>query len=190
MILLIDNYDSFTWNLAQVVGALGGDPWVVRNDELDVEALVARDPAGVIVSPGPGVPEQAGVTLDLLRRLDPRIPVLGVCLGHQAIGVAWGGRWTQAPAIMHGKVSSIRHDGQGVYQGIDSPLLATRYHSLVLDRAALPPVLAVTAETEDGVVMGVRHRDRPVEGVQFHPESHLSPTGPRLIANFLRRCAA
>lgn len=189
MILLIDNYDSFTWNLAQVVGALGGDPWVVRNDELDVEALVARDPAGVIVSPGPGVPEQAGVTLDLLRRLDPRIPVLGVCLGHQAIGAAFGGRVVRAPRLMHGKTSPVEHDGKGVFAGLPSPMTCTRYHSLIVSEEGLPEELEVTARADDGpgrrTIMGLRHRDYPIEGVQFHPESVLTAEGKSLIRNFL-----
>ncbi len=184
-VLLIDNYDSFTYNLVQELGELGAEPVVFRNDAIDIAGIRAEAPDGVIISPGPGRPESAGISLAVVTELGGEIPVLGVCLGHQCIGQAYGGRVVQAPELMHGKTSSIFHTGTGVFTDLPNPFEATRYHSLVLDRASLPDVLEVTAETADGVVMGVRHRRLAVEGVQFHPESILTPTGPRLLTNFL-----
>jgi anthranilate synthase component II len=184
-ILLIDNYDSFTYNLVQELGELGADPVVYRNDAIDLAGVRAENPAGVIISPGPGRPESAGISLALVLALAGEIPILGVCLGHQCIGQAYGGQVVAAPVLMHGKTSTICHDGRGVFTDLPNPFEATRYHSLILDRESLPDVLEVTAETSDGVVMGVRHRDNGVEGVQFHPESILTPEGPRLLGNFL-----
>jgi anthranilate synthase component 2 len=184
-ILLIDNYDSFTYNLVQELGELGADPVVYRNDAIDIAGIRAEAPDGVIISPGPGRPENSGISLEVVSELGGGIPVLGVCLGHQCIGQAFGGRVVAAPELMHGKTSAISHTGTGVFSGLPNPFEATRYHSLVLDRASLPDVLDVTAETADGVVMGVRHRHLPLEGVQFHPESILTTDGPRLLANFL-----
>jgi len=184
-VLLIDNYDSFTYNLVQELGELGADPVVFRNDAIDVAGIRAEAPDAVIISPGPGRPEDGGVSLAVVAELGGEIPLLGVCLGHQCIGQAFGGRVVAAPQLMHGKTSAIFHTGTGVFTDQPNPFEATRYHSLVLERASLPDVLEVTAETADGVVMGVRHRDLAIEGVQFHPESILTPTGPRLLAIFL-----
>ncbi|HXQ60891.1 MAG TPA: aminodeoxychorismate/anthranilate synthase component II [Acidimicrobiales bacterium] len=184
-VLLIDNYDSFTYNLVQELGELGAEPVVFRNDAIDIAGIRAQAPDAVIISPGPGRPETGGISLAVVTELGGEIPVLGVCLGHQCIGQAYGGRVVQAPELMHGKTSSIFHTGTGVFTDLPNPFEATRYHSLVLDRASLPHVLEVTAETADGVVMGVRHRQLAVEGVQFHPESILTKTGPRLLSNFL-----
>jgi len=184
-VLLIDNYDSFTYNLVQALGELGAEPVVFRNDAIDIAGIRAEAPNAVIISPGPGRPETGGISLAVVTELGGEIPVLGVCLGHQCIGQAYGGRVVQAPELMHGKTSSVFHTGTGVFTDLPKPFDATRYHSLVLDRASLPDVLEVTAETADGVVMGVRHRHLAVEGVQFHPESILTPTGPRLLTNFL-----
>jgi len=189
-VLLVDNYDSFTYNLYQYLGELGAEVRVVRNDELSAEAAIALAPARIVISPGPGTPDQAGITLDLIRRAAGRIPVLGVCLGHQALGQAFGGDVRRAPKLMHGKTSQIHHDGRGVFAGLPVPFTATRYHSLVVDRASVPECLEVTAWTDDGVVMGLRHREHPLEGVQFHPESILTPDGPRLLGHFLEFAAA
>ena len=189
-LLMIDNYDSFTYNLVQYVGELGAEFDVFRNDEESAEALVARRPAGLVISPGPGHPDDAGVSVDAVRAFAAaRIPVLGVCLGHQAIATAFGGRIVRARTLMHGKTSQIEHDGTGVFRGLPSRFEATRYHSLVIEGDACPPALAVTARTSDGEIMGVRHRELPVEGVQFHPESILTSEGKRLLANFLEDCA-
>lgn len=190
MLLMIDNYDSFTWNLVQYFGELGQEVKVVRNDALDVAGIRALAPAAIVISPGPGTPDDAGVSLDLLRELGGGIPVLGVCLGHQAIGQVFGGRVGRARAIMHGKTSPIHHDGRGVFAGLPSPFEATRYHSLVVERESLPECLEVSAWTEhaDGSVdeiMGLRHRAWPIEGVQFHPESILTRHGHDLLRNFL-----
>jgi anthranilate synthase/aminodeoxychorismate synthase-like glutamine amidotransferase len=188
---MIDNYDSFTYNLVQYLGELGADVDVVRNDVESVEALLARRPEGLVVSPGPGTPEDAGVSVEAVHRFgEARIPVLGVCLGHQAIGVAFGGRIVRARSIMHGKLSEIEHDGRGVFAGLPCPFTATRYHSLVIEEASCPAELEVTARTEDGEIMGVRHVDKPIEGVQFHPESIMTEAGKRLLGNFLERCTA
>ena len=189
-LLMIDNYDSFTFNLVQYLGELGAEADVVRNDQASIEDLLAREPAGVVISPGPGEPEGAGISIAAARACAERaIPLLGVCLGHQAIGAAFGGRIVRARAIMHGKVSFIEHDGRGVFEGIESPIEATRYHSLVIEEASCPDVLEITARTADGEIMGVRHRELPLEGVQFHPESILTAEGKRLLGNFLGGCA-
>ena len=185
MLLLIDNYDSFTYNLVHFLGELGAEVVVKRNDAVTVDSIAADPPAGIVMSPGPCDPDRAGICLELVRRMAPRLPLLGVCLGHQAIGQAFGGRIVRAPSIMHGKLSAIRHGGKGVFAGLPSPFQATRYHSLVVERSSLPDCLAVTAETENGVVMGVQHRAWPVFGVQFHPESIASEHGHALLANFL-----
>ena len=190
MILVVDNYDSFTYNLVHLVAAETADVRVVRNDEVTVEDVREMAPAGVLVSPGPGRPADAGISEGLIRALGPTVPVLGVCLGHQAIGEVYGGRITHAPTLMHGKTSLIRHDGAGVFEGVAPDFVATRYHSLVVDRASLPDDLEVTAETDDGVVMGLRHREHPVEGVQFHPESILTTEGPRIVRNWVLRALA
>ena len=182
-VLVIDNYDSFVYNLVQEMGELGAEPVVRRNDQVTVAEARELDPAGIVISPGPGRPEDAGVSMAMIRELAGVVPILGVCLGHQCIGAVYGGVVIHAPEIMHGKTSAIHHRGEGVLAGLDSPFLATRYHSLVVDQ--LPADLAVTAETADGVVMAVRHRRLPVEGVQFHPESILTTEGPRLLGNFL-----
>ncbi len=187
MILIIDNYDSFTYNLVHLVGSRTEDVEVVRNDVLTVDEVRERAPAGILISPGPGRPADAGITEALIETLGPDIPVLGVCLGHQAIGEVYGGAITYAPSLMHGKTSEISHAGVGVFRGVANPFTATRYHSLVVDRSSIPDVLEVTAETSDGVVMGLRHREHPIEGIQFHPESILTTEGPKLIENWLDR---
>ena len=188
-LLMIDNYDSFTYNLVQYLGELGAEVEVVRNDTEPLLALLERGVAGVVISPGPGRPEAAGVSVDAVRGFaERRVPLLGVCLGHQAIGAAFGARIVGARNLMHGKTSKIRHDDGGVFTGIPSPMEATRYHSLVLEEESCPAELQVTARSEDDEVMGVRHLELPVEGVQFHPESILTGEGKRLLANFLARC--
>jgi anthranilate synthase/aminodeoxychorismate synthase-like glutamine amidotransferase len=184
-VLVIDNYDSFVYNLVQALGEQGADPLVFRNDAIDVAGIRAAGPDAVIISPGPGRPEHSGVSLAVVSELGGEIPLLGVCLGHQCIGQAFGGLVVAAPELMHGKTSAISHDGRGIFADLPNPFEATRYHSLVLDRASLPEVLEITAETSDGVVMGLRHRELAIEGVQFHPESILTPTGPKLLSNFL-----
>jgi anthranilate synthase component 2 len=186
LILVLDNYDSFTYTLVHLVEAEAGEVMVVRNDAVTVEDVEAMAPAGVLISPGPGRPADAGVSEALIRRLGPTLPILGVCLGLQALTEVYGGRVVHAPAPVHGKTSRVHHDGRGVFEGVAQDFLATRYHSLVADRAALPDVLEVSAWTEDGTVMGLRHRRFPVEGVQFHPESVLTTEGPRIIANWVR----
>ena len=185
--LVIDSYDSFVYNIVQYLGELGADPVVVRNDEVTVSEAVALAPDGVLLSPGPGRPEDAGILCDVITAFAGRVPVFGVCLGHQAIGHVYGGHVVRAPNLMHGKTSYITHAGTGVFTGLASPLEATRYHSLVIDRATLPDVLEITAEC-DGLIMGVRHRELDVEGVQFHPESILTAAGHDLLRNFLARC--
>jgi anthranilate synthase/aminodeoxychorismate synthase-like glutamine amidotransferase len=186
-ILVIDNYDSFVYNLVQYIGELGAEPIVVRNDELTVDEAVALKPDGVLLSPGPGRPEDAGILCDAITAFAGRTPLFGVCLGHQAIGHVYGGLVIRAPHLVHGKTSQIVHDGSGVFENLPSPLTATRYHSLVVERETLPSTLRVTASTEDGLIMGMRHRDYDIEGVQFHPESVLTEHGHGLVANFLRR---
>jgi anthranilate synthase component 2 len=185
MLLMIDNYDSFTYNLVQYLGELGQQVKVVRNDELTVEEIERLAPERIVLSPGPCTPNEAGVSLDVIRRFAGKVPLLGVCLGHQAIGQAFGGRIVHAKTLMHGKVSSIHHAGKGVFAGLPSPYNATRYHSLAIERATCPPELEVTAWTDDGEIMGVRHRALAVEGVQFHPESILTEHGHELLRNFL-----
>ena len=185
-ILLVDNYDSFTYNLFQYLGELGATVRVVRNDELGAEAALALRPEAIVISPGPGNPDQAGISLELIARCAGRVPLLGVCLGHQALGQAFGGRVVRAPRLMHGKTSEIHHDGRALFAGLPQPFTATRYHSLVVDRESVPDSLEVTAWTDDGVVMGLRHRRHKLEGVQFHPESILTHAGKDLLRNFLR----
>ena len=187
-VLVIDNYDSFVYNLVQELGELGAEPIVFRNDAIDIDGIRAQLPDGILISPGPGRPESAGISLAVIDQLAGVFPILGVCLGHQAIGLAYGGDVVAAPSLMHGKTSAIHHQGLGVFRGLPDPFTATRYHSLVVEPATVPDVLEVTALTADGVIMGLRHRTLAVEGVQFHPESLLSPEGPSLLANFLATC--
>lgn len=187
MILVIDNYDSFTFNLVQYLGELGQQLRVVRNDAVSVGDIEALAPAFILISPGPGRPENSGIIIETVRRFAGRIPILGVCLGHQAIGAAFGGQVVRAPEIMHGKTSEIHHDGRTLYRDLDNPFRATRYHSLVVSPDGLPDCLEVSARTADGVIMGLRHRSLRVEGVQFHPESILTEQGHELFANFLKQ---
>ena len=184
-VLVIDNYDSFVYNLVQQLGELGADPVVHRNDAIDIETIRATSPDAILISPGPGRPEGAGISLAVVRELAGECPILGVCLGHQAIAMAYGGHVVAAPTLMHGKTSAVHHDGKGVFAGLPDPFVATRYHSLVVEPSTVPEVLEVTATTADGVIMGLRHRTLPVEGVQFHPESFLTPSGPSLLSSFL-----
>jgi len=191
MILVIDNYDSFTYNLVQYLGELGAKTEVYRNDQITVAQIRDRQPAGIVISPGPGTPDDAGISLALIRELGPEVPLLGVCLGHQAIGQAFGGKIVRAPELMHGKVSSIWHQGVGLFQGLEIPFQATRYHSLAIERATCPDMLEITAWVEDGTIMGVRHRQYPqIQGVQFHPESILTSVGKHLLKNFLTQIPA
>ena len=185
MVLMIDNYDSFTFNLVQYFAELGAAVRVVRNDELSVEQAEALAPSALVVSPGPCTPSEAGISLGLIARLAGKVPIFGVCLGHQAIGQAFGGRVVRAKRVMHGKVSRVRHSGRGVFARLPREFLATRYHSLVVERASLPGCLEVTAESDDGEIMGLRHRSLPVEGVQFHPEALLTEHGHRMLQNFI-----
>ena len=188
-VLLVDNYDSFTYNLYQALGALGAEVLVRRNDAISLEQTRDIDPDAVVISPGPGNPTNPrdfGVNAEILREVSPAVPTLGVCLGHQGIGAVFGGRIVHAGRLVHGKTSQVRHDGQGIYAGLPNPFAAARYHSLAVDAGSLPPELLVTATAEDGEVMGVRHARHPIEGVQFHPESILTPDGPALLANFLK----
>ena len=187
MLVMIDNYDSFTYNLVQYFGELGQDVRVYRNDEIGLEELASLKPSHIVVSPGPCTPNEAGISVPLIKELAGQTPVLGVCLGHQSIGQAFGGRIVHARELMHGKTSAIHHTGQGVFTGLPNPFRATRYHSLVIERASLPECLEITAWTEDGEIMGVRHRSLPIEGVQFHPESILTEHGHALLDNFLKR---
>jgi len=187
MVLMIDNYDSFTYNLVQYLGELGAEVQVYRNDALTLEQIAAWKPEKIVISPGPCTPSEAGICVPLIRRFAGEIPILGVCLGHQAIGQAFGGKVVRAGRVMHGKLSEIAHRGEGVFAKLKSPFAATRYHSLVVERASLPDCLAVTAESEDGEIMGLRHRELEVEGVQFHPEAILTEQGHELLANFLKR---
>jgi anthranilate synthase component 2 len=185
MLLMIDNYDSFTYNLVQYLGELGEQVRVIRNDEMTVDEIEALAPGRIVLSPGPCTPNEAGVSLGVIERFQGRVPILGVCLGHQAIGQAFGGKVIHAQTLMHGKVSSIHHAGKGVFAGLPSPYQATRYHSLAIERSSCPQSLEITAWTDDGEIMGVRHRSLPVEGVQFHPESILTEHGHALLSNFL-----
>jgi anthranilate synthase component 2 len=185
LLLLIDNYDSFTYNLVQYFGELGADVHVHRNDALTLEQIAAWEPDQIAISPGPCTPNEAGISVPLIRRFAGKIPLFGVCLGHQAIGQAFGANIVRAARVMHGKVSPVAHDGRGVFTGLPSPLVATRYHSLAIERASLPACLEITATADDGEIMGVRHREWPVEGVQFHPEAILTEHGHALLRNFL-----
>ena len=184
MLLLIDNYDSFTWNLAQYLGELGAPAVVKRNNEITLDEIAALRPARIVISPGPGRPEAAGISIEVIRRFGATTPLLGVCLGHQAIGCAFGGKVVRAPQLMHGKVSEVIHDGQGIFKGVSQPFTAGRYHSLVV-ADPLPDVLEATAHTDDGALMGLRHRTCPIHGVQFHPESVLTSEGHQMLRNFL-----
>ncbi len=190
MICLIDNYDSFTFNLVHYFGELGAEVVVHRNDKISTDAVIAADPDAIVLSPGPCTPKEAGICLELIARAAPTIPIFGVCLGHQAIGAAFGGEVVRAPVPMHGKLSQIRHNGSGVFRGINAPFAATRYHSLAVARASLPGALAVTADSDDGVIMGLAHAHLPVHGVQFHPESIASDHGHLMLKNFLDIAAA
>jgi len=192
VIIVIDNYDSFTYNLVQYLGELGAqlpvanEVQVYRNDQISLEAISRLQPAAVVISPGPGRPEDAGISLELIKELGPNMPILGVCLGHQSIGQVFGGKIVSAPILMHGKTSQGEHKGIGVFRGVESPMIATRYHSLVIEKQSCPEVLEITAWVEDGTIMGVRHREYPhIEGVQFHPESILTTSGKQLLRNFL-----
>lgn len=194
MIIVIDNYDSFTYNLVQYLGELGAElpvaseVQVYRNDQISLAEIRRLQPAAVVISPGPGRPEDAGISLELIKELGPSLPILGVCLGHQSIGQVFGGKIVSAPVLMHGKTSQVEHAGVGVFVGVESPMIATRYHSLVIEKQSCPEVLEVTAWVEDGTIMGVRHREYPhIEGVQFHPESILTTSGKQLLRNFLER---
>jgi anthranilate synthase/aminodeoxychorismate synthase-like glutamine amidotransferase len=185
MVFVLDNYDSFTYNLVQYMGELGAEMTIRRNDELAVSEVEALAPERILLSPGPCTPQEAGISIDLIRRFADKVPILGVCLGHQAIGAAFGGDVVRAPKLMHGKTSEVEHDGKTVFTGIASPMTCTRYHSLIVSQENLPEDLEVSASTADGTIMGLRHRRYPVEGVQFHPESVLTDDGKRLIKNFL-----
>jgi anthranilate synthase component II len=185
VILLLDNYDSFTYNLAQYLGELGCQVEVHRNDRISVEQIAQRKPERIVISPGPCTPQEAGISVELIQKLAGKIPILGVCLGHQAIGAAFGGKIIRAPKLFHGKTSQIRHDGSGVFRGLPNPFTATRYHSLIVERKSLPAELQVTAETDDDIIMGMQHRQYPLMGVQFHPESVLTESGKQLLKNFL-----
>ncbi len=194
MIIVIDNYDSFTYNLVQYLGELGADlpvaseVQVYRNDKISLAEIRRLQPAAVVISPGPGRPEDAGISLELIKELGPSMPILGVCLGHQSIGQVFGGKIVSAPVLMHGKTSQVEHAGVGVFVGVESPMIATRYHSLVIEKQSCPEILEVTAWVDDGTIMGVRHREYPhIEGVQFHPESILTTSGKQLLRNFLAR---
>ena len=189
MLLLIDNYDSFTYNLVHYLNELGAETRVYRNDDLSAAAAIALKPDAVLLSPGPCTPDDAGICLDLLRQAPEALPILGVCLGHQSIGQAFGGRVVRAKALMHGKTSAIRHSGKGVFRDLPDPFTATRYHSLAVDGGSLPDVLEITAWTDDGEIMGLQHRSRPIHGVQFHPESIATEGGHKLLGNFLELAA-
>jgi anthranilate synthase/aminodeoxychorismate synthase-like glutamine amidotransferase len=186
MILVIDNYDSFTYNLVQYLGELGAKVEVRRNDQITVEEIERMAPERIVISPGPKTPSEAGICVELIQRLSGQIPILGVCLGHQAIGQAFGGKVIRAPEIMHGKTSSINHDSKTIFEGLPNPFLATRYHSLIVERSSLPACLDVTATSPDGLIMGLRHKKDKLEGVQFHPESILTNAGKQLLGNFLK----
>jgi anthranilate synthase/aminodeoxychorismate synthase-like glutamine amidotransferase len=185
VILLVDNYDSFTYNLAQYLGELGCQVEVHRNDKISVEDIIRRKPQKIVISPGPCTPQEAGICVELIQKLAGKIPILGVCLGHQAIGAAFGGKIIRAPKLFHGKTSDIEHDGKGVFRKLTNPFTATRYHSLIVERKSLPRELTITAETQNGIIMGMRHKRYPLEGVQFHPESVLTIPGKALLQNFL-----
>jgi para-aminobenzoate synthetase component 2 len=185
VILLLDNYDSFTYNLAQYLGELGCTLEVHRNDKISVEQIVQRKPERIVISPGPCTPQEAGISVELIEKLAGKFPILGVCLGHQAIGAAFGAKIIRAPKLFHGKTSEIEHDGKGIFKSVPNPLTATRYHSLIVERKSLPRELVVSAETRDGIIMALRHRKHKIEGVQFHPESVLTESGKQILKNFL-----
>ena len=189
-ILVIDNYDSFVYNLVQYLGELGAEPLVHRDDALTLDDVAEIDPDGILISPGPGAPADAGLSNEIIATWGDRRPVFGVCLGLQCIGEVFGGRVVRAPQVVHGKTSPIHHDGQGIFRGVPQPLEATRYHSLIVERSSVPDVLEITAQTDDGVIMGLRHRELQVEGVQFHPESVLTHAGHDIVRNFLDTCAS
>jgi len=189
MLLVIDNYDSFTYNLVQYLGELGAEPVVRRNDAITVAEALDGGYTGIVISPGPGTPRDAGMTLQIIREVSGAVPILGVCLGHQAIGEAFGGRVIRAPKPVHGKASEVTHDGAGIFAGVPQPLAVGRYHSLIVERSTLPRELEITAQTRDGLIMGLRHKHLPVEGVQFHPESVLTSHGKKMLANFLQQCS-
>ena len=186
---MIDNYDSFTYNLVQFLGMLGAELVVYRNDHTSLEEVEELEPAGIVISPGPKTPRDAGLSKDIILEFGPRVPLLGVCLGHQCIGEAYGGKVDRAPYVMHGKTSQVFHDGKGVFRGLPNPIESARYHSLAVLEDDLPSCLEVSARTEDGLIMGVRHKDHPIEGIQFHPESFMTPEGLQLLDNFLEVCA-
>lgn len=188
MILIIDNYDSFTYNLVHLVAEHTDDYKVVRNDAITINEIVELNPTGILISPGPGRPKDAGITSDIIRHFADEVPILGVCLGHQAIGEVYGGEVIHAPKLMHGKTSTIHHDGKGIFGGIEDGFTATRYHSLVLDADKIPDEFEITARSEDDVIMGIRHRSCPLEGIQFHPESLLTTAGKKIIANWIASC--
>ncbi len=185
MILTIDNYDSFTYNLVQYIGQLGGEVVVHRNDKISLEEIRRLKPAAIVISPGPCTPKEAGISVELIRQFSGTSPILGVCLGHQAVGYAFGGEVVRAGRIMHGKTSQVTNDGRTIFQGLPNPFVAGRYHSLIVERSTLPACLEISAETEEGEIMGIRHKEYRVEGVQFHPESVLTPNGKRILKNFL-----
>lgn len=185
MILLLDNYDSFTYNLAQYLGELGCTLEVHRNDKISVEEIVRRKPERIVISPGPCTPQEAGISVELIQKLASKFPIFGVCLGHQAVGAAFGAKIVRAPELFHGKTSGIDHDGKGIFRTVPNPLTATRYHSLIVERKSLPRELQITAETKEGIIMGLRHRKFKIEGVQFHPESVLTESGKQILKNFL-----
>ena len=187
MILLLDNYDSFTYNLAQYLGELGCMLEVHRNDKISVEEIARRKPEAIVISPGPCTPQEAGISVELIQKLAGKFPILGVCLGHQAIGAAFGGKIIRAAKLFHGKTSEIEHDGKGIFRSVPNPLTATRYHSLIVERKSLPRELAISAETRDGIIMGLRHRRYAIDGVQFHPESVLTECGKQILKNFLTK---
>jgi len=186
MVLVIDNYDSFTYNLVQYLGEMGAKQEVRRNDKIALSEVESMAPDRIVISPGPGTPNEAGISVQLIRAWARRVPILGVCLGHQSLGQAFGARIVQAPVLMHGKTSPIHHDGKGLFKGLDNPFIATRYHSLMVDRASVPDCLEINAWTEDDIIMGLRHREYPLQGVQFHPESILTKVGKSLLKNFLQ----
>lgn len=188
MIVVIDNYDSFTYNLVHYLGELGAETSVWRNDQITAEAVLGLNASGILLSPGPCTPDDAGICLELISKAAGKVPILGVCLGHQSIGQAFGGRVVRAPQVMHGKRSAVRHADRGVFEGLPNPFQATRYHSLIVDRDTLPECLEITAETEDGIIMGLQHRELPIHGVQFHPESIATEAGHDLLGNFLSLC--
>jgi para-aminobenzoate synthetase component II len=187
VILLLDNYDSFTYNLAQYLGELGCTLEVHRNDKISVEEIARRKPDRIVISPGPCTPQEAGISVELIEKLAGKFPIFGVCLGHQAIGAAFGAKIIRAPKLFHGKTSEIEHNGKGIFRGVPNPLTATRYHSLIVERKSLSRELEITAETRDGIIMGLRHRRYPIDGVQFHPESVLTEAGKKILKNFLEQ---